>query len=269
MLNLGHNGGKPNTVGGILRYWRRLKKMSQMELALNANVSSRHLSFVETGKAQPSRNLILRIADSLNLPFRQRNALLRAAGYVSEFRNVSFNAAEMDIVHDALRRMLAKHEPYPAVVVNTAYEILMTNTGFDRIVTWCAGEDALRKYGNIYRLVFAEDGLRPCFEDWPVVERFLRARLLAEVISTQNEDLIALYEDIIATETNEEEPDFQIEQNIPVMSFTLQKGSRQASFFSTITTFGTPLDVTTQELRIESLFPADEATRQLFHTAAF
>jgi hypothetical protein len=175
----------------------------------------------------------------------------------------------MGLVHEALSRMLAQQEPYPAVVVNTAYDILMANSGFERTVKWCAGEEAWQKYGNVYRLVFAEDGLRPCFTDWPVVRQFLLARLVDEVMSTQNEDLMALYEDISSLETDEEQPDFQLEPNVPVMSFTLQTGSRQASFFSTITTFGTPLDVTTQELRIESLFPADEETRQLFDISSF
>jgi hypothetical protein len=195
--------------------------------------------------------------------------LLHAAGYASQFGHVAFDGAEMGLVHEALSRMLAQQEPYPAMVVNAAYDILMANKGFERTVRWCAGEDARRKYGNVYRLVFAGDGLRPCFKDWPVVQQFLLARLLDEVMSTQNEDLMALYEDISSMETSEEQPAIQLEPNIPVMSFTLQKGSRQASFFSTITTFGTPLDVTTQELRIESLFPADEETRQLFDISSF
>ena len=239
-----------------------------MELALDVNVSSRHLSFVETGKSKPSRDLILRIAESLNLPFRQRNTLLRAAGYTAEFNNLPFDHAEMSLVHDALHSILAKHEPYPAFVVNVAYEILMKNKGFDRMVTWCAGEDALRKYNNIYHLIFAGDGLRCFFKDWLVIEHFLLARLLEEVISTQNEDLIALYEDIILLKTDEKPVNLHIENNTPVSCFTLQKGVQSASFFSTVMTFGTPINVTTQELRIESFFPVDEDTQQLFCTVA-
>ena len=267
MLNLGDNGEKPNTVGGILLYWRRLRKISQMDLALDVDVSTRHLSFVETGKANPSRDLILRLADALNLPFRQRNTLLRAAGYAAEFKSLPFDHKEMSLIYDALHNILAKHEPYPAFVINAAYDILLKNKGFDRMVTWCAGKEALHKYDNVYRLLFAADGLRPFFHDWPVIEYFMLARLLEEVISTQNEALIALYEEIIPLKSDKKPVDLHIENNTPVSCFTLQKEAQTARFFSTVMTFGTPINVTTQELRIESLFPVNEETQRLFLSA--
>ncbi|MEM7345696.1 MAG: helix-turn-helix transcriptional regulator [Chloroflexota bacterium] len=264
MLNLGNHQESPPAVGEILLYWRRLKKISQMELALTVDVSSRHLSFVETGKSKPSRALILRLAEALSLPFRQRNTLLRSAGYSAEFNNLPFDHSEMGLVHDALHSILAKHEPYPAIVMNAAYEILMKNSGFDRMVSWSAGEAALQKYTNIYRLMFAEDGLRPFFKDWPIIEHFVLARLLEEVMSTQNEALIALYDEIILLKTDATPVDLHIENNTPVSCFTLEKEGESASFFSTVMTFGTPINVTTQELRIESLFPVDDYTQQLF-----
>ncbi|MEM7348320.1 MAG: helix-turn-helix domain-containing protein [Chloroflexota bacterium] len=261
------SGNKNNSVGETLRHWRHVRKMSQMALALDVEISPKHLSFVETGKARPSRALILRIANSLNLSLRQRNLLLRAGGYPVEFSNMPFDVTEMSLVRDALHHLLVNHEPYPALVIDTAYDILMTNSGFERIVTLYAGADALQKYSNLYQLIFAEDGLRFYFKDWPLIERFLLARLLEEALSTQNEQLKALYEDMRALKSSDEPTNFQTGSNIPVLNFTLQKDNIKVTFFSTVTTFGTPLDVTVQELRIESLFPANEETKQLFHTA--
>ena len=264
MRNLMENKKRNESAGDILRFWRKLKRISQLDLALDVGVSSKHLSFVETGKSQASRNLILKVAHSLNLPLRHRNAFLKAAGYASEFGEEPFNGEKMEIVRQALYRMLEKHEPYPAFVVNTGYKILMTNSGFDQIIKFYIGENALVKYDNAYRITFAKDGLRQHIKDWPVIEHFMLARLWEEVVSTQSDELYALYEDISRLRTSEGPINFQIDNNLPVMYLTLEKHSMKASFFTTITTFGTPLDLTTQELRIESLFPADEETKRMF-----
>lgn len=264
MHNLMRIEKKRESIGEMLRFWRQLNRISQMDLALNIDVSSKHLSFVETGKSKPSRNLVLKIAQSLKLPLRHRNAFLLAAGYAPEFEEKPFDGQEMEIVREALRRMLEKHEPYPAFVVNTGYKILMKNSGYDQIVKFYAGENALKKYGNAIRILFSEDGLRPYVKDWPVVEHFLLARLWEEVVSTQNGELIALYKEISQLRPSDDPIDFQIDNDLPIMSLTLEKNSKKVNFFTTITTLGTPLDLTTQELRIELLFPSDEETKQLF-----
>jgi transcriptional regulator with XRE-family HTH domain len=264
MQNLIKNKKKNESVGDLLRFWRKSNRISQMDLALDVGISSKHLSFVETGRSQPSRDVILRIAHTLKLPFRHRNAFLTAAGYASEFGEEPFDGQKMEIIRLALRRMLEKHEPYPAFVVNTAYKILMKNAGFDHFVKFYIGENALIKHDNSIRILFAEDGLRQYVKDWPVIEHFVLARLWEEAASTQNSELIALYKDISQLRSNESPVDFQIDSNLPIMSLTLEKNSMRASFFTTLTTLGTPLDLTTQELRIESLFPADEETKQLF-----
>lgn len=252
------------SVGDFLRFWRKYNRISQMDLALDVGISSKHLSFVETGRSQPSRDLILRLAHTLKLPFRHRNAFLTAAGYASEFGEEPFNGQKMEIVRQALHRMLENHEPYPAFVVNTAYKILMKNTGFDQFVKFYVGENALTKYDNSIRILFAEDGLRRYVKDWPAIEHFVLARLWEEAASTQNPELIKLYKDIYQVRSNGDPIDFQIDGNLPIMSLTLEKNLIRASFFTMITTLGTPVDLTTQELRIESLFPADEETKQLF-----
>lgn len=244
-----------------------MKKISQLDLALDVGVSSKHLSFVETGKSRPSRALILKMAQSLKLPLRHRNAVLKAAGYASEFGEEPFDGQKMEIVRLALRRMLENHEPYPAFVVDSGYKILMTNSGFDQVVKFYLGENGLNKYDNAYRLTFAEDGLRQYIKEWPMIEHFMLGRLWEEMVATQNDALFALYDEISKLSSNKAPIDVQMDHNLPFMSLTLVKDSMKASFFTTITTLGTPLDLTTQELRIESLFPIDEETKRLFPLA--
>jgi transcriptional regulator with XRE-family HTH domain len=257
-----NKGRRPRLVGEILRYWRGRKKMSQMELALTVDVSTRHLSFVETGRSRPSRELVLRLGAALDLPLRQCNTLLTAAGYAAEFGHTPLDGEEMALVQETLLRLLDTHEPYPALVVDSGYEILMTNKAFDRVVARFADEKALKRHTNIYRLTFAADGLRDAFWNWPVVEPFLLARLLGEAVATQHRGLFDLHAEMVALGSGQGSLDNPIDHGLPIFSFSLRRGGISASFFSTITTFGTPLDVTAQELRIESLFPADAATRQ-------
>ncbi len=264
MLNLKKNKNKNESLGDLLRFWRQLKRISQMDLALDVGISSRHLSFVETGRSQPSRALILKLAHSLKLPLRHRDSFLKAAGYASEFGEEPFDGQKMEIIRQALRRMIKNHEPYPALVINAAYEILMTNSGFNQIIKFFLGETALEKYKNVYRLIFALDGLRQYIKDWSAIEHFMLGRLWEEAISTQNEELFELYEDVSKLRIVEAPVHFQIDNNLPLMSLTLEKDSVEASFFTTLTTLATPVDQTTQELRIESLFPVNEKTRQLF-----
>jgi len=264
MHNLMENRKKSESPGDILRFWRKLNRVSQLDLALDVGVSSKHLSFVENGRSQPSRNLVLKMAHTLKLPLRHRNAFLKAAGYASEFGEEPFNGEKMAIVRQALQRMLEKHEPYPAFVVNAAYKILMTNSGYEQMIKSLVGEHALKKYDNVYHLTFAEDGLRSYIKDWMRIEQFMLNRLWDEAASTQNSELFSLYEEMLRLRTSEDPMDFQVDDDLPIMSLSLEKDAVKASFFTTITTLGTPLDLTTQELRIESLFPADESTKELF-----
>jgi len=255
---------KQESAGEMLRFWRQLKRVSQMDLALDIDISSKHLSFVETGKSRPSRNLVLRISHSLKLPLRQRNAILLKAGYAPEFGQEHFDNPRMKTIREALHSILEKHEPYPAFVINTGYKILMKNSGYDQFIKFYAGENALKKYDNAIRILFSEDGLRNYVKDWAVVEHFLRARIWDEVLSTQNSELAELYKEISPSRDSGKAIDFQICGDLPVMSLVLEKNTETARFFTTITTFGTPLDLTTQELRIELLFPSDEETKKMF-----
>ena len=148
-------------------------------------------------------------------------------------------------------------------MVNAAYKILMTNSGYEQMIKFLVGEDVLKKYDNVYHLTFAEDGLRQYIKDWPGIEQFMLNRLWDEATSTQNSELFLLYEEISRLRTSEGPMDFQVDDHLPIMSLTFEKEDMKASFFTTITTLGTPLELTTQELRIESLFPADEGAKEL------
>lgn len=255
---------KNPSIGDMLRFWRKLKRISQMDLALDVGVSTKHLSFVETGRSRPSHNLVLKIAQALKLPLRHRNSFLKAAGYATMFSEEPFNGQKLKIVRLALERMLEKHEPYPAFVINSAYKILMTNSGYEKMIEFLAGKKVLTKYDNIYHLTFAEDGLRPYIKDWPGIRQFMLNRLLDEAVSTQNAELSILYEEIKELDKDSSSMDFQVDDNLPILSLTFEKDAIQASFFTTITTLGSPIELTTQELRIESLFPVDEKTSELF-----
>lgn len=160
--------------------------------------------------------------------------------------------------------MLEKHEPYPAFVVNASYTILMTNSGYEQMIKSLIGEHAFKRYDNVYHLTFSEDGLRPYIKDWPRIERFMLNRLWDEAASTQNSKLFSLYKKVSGLRTSEDPIDIKFDGSLPVMSLIFEKDAMKYSFFTTITTLGTPLDLTTQELRIESLFPADEDTKGLF-----
>ncbi len=235
-----------------------------MDLALDAGISSKHLSFVETGRSQPSRDLVLKLANSLKVPLRHRNVFLKTAGYSSEFDEEPFDGQKMEIVRQALNRMIKMHALASWAGLCPGNNESAGKRKWCTMSFWAVVFHIKKKYDNVYRLTFAEDGLRQYIKDWPVIEHFMLGRLWDEVISTQNNELFELYEDISPLRTGENPINFQIDNNLPIMSLTLEKDSMKTSFFTTITMLGTPLDLTTQELRIESLFPADEETKQLF-----
>ncbi|MEM7184744.1 MAG: helix-turn-helix domain-containing protein [Spirochaetota bacterium] len=255
---------KENSFGEMLRFWRKINHISQMDFSLDIEISTRHLSFLETGKSKPSYNLVLKISNCLKLPFRQRNAFLIAAGYVPAFQEEDFTSKNFLVVREALQRMLEKHEPYPAFVVNTSYKILMKNKGYDNLVKLYAGDKTLKKYDNAMQILFSKDGLQPFVKDWHVIEYFLLSRLKEEIVSTQNKELSKLYLELCKKQKERSSNNMQMDSNLPVMTLVLEKELLKTSFFTTITTLGTPLDVTTQELKIELLFPSNDETKKLF-----
>jgi transcriptional regulator with XRE-family HTH domain len=258
-----HAASAPNQIGPLLREWRTARRLSQLDLALNAEVSARHLSYVENGKAQPSRDMISRLANVLDLPLRERNALLLAAGFAPTFRESALTAAEMAPVRRALDLMLEHQNPYPAFVMTRHWDVVMANRAllaiFNRL------KPGGPKHGNILRQVFDPGDMRPLVANWEEVAGDLIRHIHGDVMSSPADtiarslmDEVLSYPDVPQHWRNRE---FKAAP-LPVLSTVFRSGDLQLQFFSTLTVFGTTRDVTIDELRIECMFPVDEATAQ-------
>jgi transcriptional regulator with XRE-family HTH domain len=253
---------RPSPVGRLLRHWRRVRRMSQLDLAVEARVTPRHVSFVETGRARPSREMVLVLARTLDVPLRERNQLLLAAGYAPLYRETSIDEPAMSQVRAALERVLRHHEPFPAVVMDRHWDILMTNAAAAAMFGRLLGDERADRPANVLRLMFDPDGLRPFVANWEQVGEALVQRAHREAIGgVPDAELAALLEELLALPGVPQRwraPDFTAPP-LPVIPVQFRKGQLAVSYFSMVTTVGTPQDVTAQELRIESFFPADEA----------
>jgi transcriptional regulator with XRE-family HTH domain len=256
-------------VGPLLREWRLRRRLSQLELANEAEVSARHLSFVENGRSKPSRELVLHLAEHLDVPLRERNALLLAAGYAPVYRERSLDDEEMDPVRDALDRVLSGHEPYPAVIVDRRWDLVAANETALRLFTAGVAPHLVEPPVNAYRLGLHPEGLAPRVRNMGEYSHHLLTRLQREVVMSGDPDLEALLEEVRGypdlAHPNPVDADPARMVLLP-MDFTTVEGER-LSFFSTIATFGTALDVTVAELSIEAFFPADDHTRSVLHAA--
>jgi len=252
----------PHTVGGLLRDWRQRRRMSQLDLSVEADVSTRHLSFVETGRSKPSRELVLHLAEHLEVPLRDRNALLLAAGYAPGYHESSLDAPEMAPVRDALDKILASQHPFPAVVVDHRWDLVAGNRAAYGILADGVAPELLAPPVNAMRVSLHPDGLAPRIVNLAEYSAHLMHRLRRQRATTADRDLVELIDelrqypgvvdDVIAT------PDAATMLFVPLV---LQTGDGSTlTFFSTLATFGTALDVTMAELAIESFFPADEQT---------
>lgn len=253
----------------LLKDWRRRRRLSQLDLALEAGVSQRHLSFLESGRAKPSRGMILQLSETLAVPLRERNDWLVAAGYAPLFRMRPLDDPQMNQVMGAIRRMLRNHEPYPAVALDRAWNLRLANASFERLVA-SFGEDLWDRVGggtrNLMRLFFHPEGIRPWVVNWEMAGPLVWHRACREAEGTGNTDLQALLAEL---KPLQEPRTLAIPEEailLPVLPLILEKAGLRVSFFTVIATFGTAQDVTADELRIESLFPADEATERIFGT---
>jgi transcriptional regulator with XRE-family HTH domain len=257
-------------VGDLLRVWRRRRNLSQLELALNAEVSSRHVSFVETGRARPSREMVLHLAEHLEVPLRERNGLLLAAGYAPLYRERSLETTEMAPVHEAIERFLRAHEPYPAVVLDRHYNLVSANDA-TALLTAGVDPDLLEPPANAYRIALHPRGMAPRIANLNEWSPHLLHRLRRRAAITGDPQLQRLHEelvdypDVIVEPLPEETPGADI-----VLPLRLRDGDSELAFLSTISTFGTPLDITLAELSIEAFYPANAltATRLLREIAA-
>lgn len=256
-------------AGTLLREWRTSRRLSQLDLALEANVSPRHLSCVETGKAQPSRDMISRLADALSMPLRERNALLISAGYAPKYRETQLGSPEMAPVKRAIEFILQHQEPYPAVVTNRHWDMLLTNEATTRIFGFL--KPGGPRHGNVLRQIFDPDDMRSVLRNWEELATDIIRHVHNQVaVAPSDTKARALLEEILAypgvpAEWQTREPGSAPQ---PLMNTVFGKDDLELRFFSTITTFGTPHDVTLDELRIECMFPADDATAEFCRRVA-
>jgi transcriptional regulator with XRE-family HTH domain len=259
------------SFGRLLRQWRGAHQVSQLDLALAAEVSPRHLSFVETGRAAPSRDMVLRLSETLDLPLRARNDLLVAAGYAPIFRETALAEPVMDGVKTALDFILRQQEPYPALVVDRGWNIVGRNDAALRLRHALADPEKFAAAGsaarNAMKLIFDPLLYRPFVEDWEAIALQILLRVRHEAReSAVGEPAARLLRELMAY-PGAPQPAFAaaLPPNEPLMTVTLRKGDLRIKYFSTLSTFGTPQDLTLQELRIKCFFPADEETSVHFH----
>jgi transcriptional regulator with XRE-family HTH domain len=255
----------PAHIGTLLREWRAARRMSQLDLALEAGLSARHLSCVETGKAQASRDTIGRLADTLAMPLRERNALMLAAGYAPSHPETALAQPELAQIRQAIDCILRQQEPYPAILLNRHWDVQTTNHAAARVNRFLLGARA-GSQRNMLRQMFDPQDLRSAIVNWEEVAGNL-IRHMHRVVAGAPTDLVAraLLDEVLAY------PGVPAGWRVrqldsapqPLQTTILQRDGRQLRFFSTITTFGTPRDVTLDELHIECCFPMDEETADL------
>jgi transcriptional regulator with XRE-family HTH domain len=259
--------GAPS-AGALLREWRQRRNLSQLELALRSAISARHLSFIETGRARPSREMVLHLADRLDVPLRERNRLLLAAGFAPVFSERAFDEGEMAPVREALERFLVAHEPFPALVVDRRWNVLAANRGVAYVNRDVAPK--LRKPpANALRIALHPDGLASRISNLANWSGYLLARLRREIAATGDHELEALYEELVAYPgtTTEFDPAGPLNSNDVLFMQELRLDERELAFFCTLTTFGTPRDLTLAELSIVAFYPANPQTAEALSTA--
>jgi transcriptional regulator with XRE-family HTH domain len=249
----------PSTAGALLREWRQRRRLSQLDVASRSAVSARHLSFIETGRSRPSREMVLHLAQRLDIPLRERNRLLLAAGYAPGFGERSLDERDMQPVREAVERLLRAHEPYPALVVDRRWNIVASNRGVDFVVRDVAPE-LLAVPANAYRVALHPDGLAPRIRNLGEWSAHMLTRLRRELDVAPDPELSALYEEVAAYPGVQMSFEQRSEAEAIVLTHTLELDDARLTLFSTVTTFGTARDVTLAELSIESFFPADAET---------
>jgi transcriptional regulator with XRE-family HTH domain len=258
-----------SALGRLLKDWRGRRGLSQLALAIAARTTQRHLSFIESGRATPSREMVLRLGATLSLPLRQQNALLLAAGYAPAWKERDLSTPDLAVVNRALDYMLAQHEPYPAFVIDRCWNLLRANQGALNLTEFLTGAAPVKTPSepvNLAVALLAPDGLRPFIVNWQEVAlHFFRgvaadAHAMPETADLLERLLVIPGVSVLSELTTTEE------SQGPVLPIHFRRDATSLRLFTTIATLGTPRDVTLEEIRIEFFFPMDEPTVQAFRS---
>jgi transcriptional regulator with XRE-family HTH domain len=248
-------------LGELLRYWRQERGKSQLDLSMDTGISQRHLSFVESGRSAPSRNFLSIVSDALNIPLRERNVLLLASGFAPQFGEQSIDAEQMAVVTRAIDRMLQQHEPHPALVLDRYWNVIRTNEAAPRFFGSFVDLEKRPKPRNLLHLMFDPAGMRPFVEEWEKVAAGLLQRVrreaVGQVMDAKLQELLKRlreYPGVVELKPS-------LTPQSPVLPIVFRKGNQRFSYFSLITTVGTPQCITAQELRVECMFPTDVEER--------
>lgn len=261
--------------GPMLRAWRRRRGASQLSLALQSGVSQRHVSFLESGRARPSREMVVQLSTALDVPLRQRNEMLLAAGFAPAYRESNLAAPELTPVRKAIDFMLRQQEPYPAVVIDRLWNLLQANEAANAFTVFLfegmPTPPPPGKGPNLLRWILDPKALRLKISNWEEVARYLVSTTYAEILAAGGEPkALAFIEEIMAypdVPTSFRKLRFE-ERPAPMLTVDYLVGGKALSVFTTIATLGTPQDITLQEIRVESFFPADDRSDALFKSLA-
>jgi transcriptional regulator with XRE-family HTH domain len=253
-------------LGELLRYWRESRGKSQLDLSLDSGLSQRHLSFIENGRSVPSRRTLLGIAQALDIPFRDRNTLFLSAGYAPTYSEDAWNAPEMQSITKALERVLRQHEPFPAVVMDRYWNVHLRNDAAQRFFNCFIDLEKRPTPRNLLQLMFDPAGMRPFIANWEEVAASLIQRVYRESVGRVTDqktkellETLAAYREV---KTELKKP--RSASILPFVPISFVKKGKTMNFFSMITTVGTPLSITAQELRMECMFPADEESEDQY-----
>ena len=269
-----HQAGSAASQTGfphLLKSWRQKRRLSQLDLALDAGVSQRHLSYLEQGRAKPSRSMILTLSETLDVPLRERNDWLTAAGFAPAFKARPLDDPQMGQVMSAVTMMLKAHAPFPALALDRGWNIRLANAPFETMMGMF-GADVWEKLGgssrNLMRLFFHPEGIRPYVTNWDAIAPLLWHRAQREAETLGGTEMKQVLADLAQ---HQDEATLWAGEGttlVPVLPLEIEKDGIKVSLFTIIATFGTAQDVTADELRIETLFPADAASEQLFRAMA-
>jgi transcriptional regulator with XRE-family HTH domain len=270
------NDRQSTTFGTLLTQWRNRRSLSQLDLAVTSQVSQRHISFLESGRAKPSQKMVLQLATVLEIPLRHQNLMLSMAGFAPIHTETDLSAPEMISISKALNFILRQQEPYPAIVIDRYWNLLLANKGATRLLNMFIDPDKLQALFcidgkiNLMRVTFDPQGLRPFIANWEELVGYLLQRVYREANSSiESEQSTLLFDELMSYpgvadiwSRSNHSP-----QNDLILTTHFKKHDLDLRFFATISTLGTPYDITLQEMRIECLFPADEVTEHNWNLA--